>query len=298
MIVDSFLKCSNHLMGFDRLLNRNALIFAAACMLLVMVELIVPPLAYHYSVRDSDMGLWFCGGVVLAELSMFGLVTCWRYGPLQWRVLGGLAFNLLVVEIAVHSVWLCVPMSTEDMLCLMKMLFGASVFFGVTDLLVLRVSRIALVRQRPTEEQVQAEHKAAHSWQFGTVFLLSLIALSSIVALMWRQALSLNVVAYHSYRNYYAQGLPFLLLLVSFFWVLHVSLLWATLQSAVRRGMIASLLIGLLGTELIRRVEQWKNAVTLDYLNWEFSMIVLGFATLHVILGSTFRWLGWELKSC
>lgn len=53
---------------------------------------------------------------------------------------------------------------------------------------------------------------------------------------------------------------------------------------------------GAIGTELIRRVEQWKNTVSLDYLNWEFCMIVAGFLVAHVLFGGTVRWLGWELR--
>lgn len=60
---------------------------------------------------------------------------------------------------------------------------------------------------------------------------------------------------------------------------------------------IAVASIAILGTEGIRRTDEWKNGVTLHYLNWEFWMIVVGFVVAHLLIGTTIRWLGWELRT-
>jgi hypothetical protein len=149
-----------------------------------------------------------------------------------------------------------------------------------------------------TEADREQDKSTPDLMQFGTAFLLGCIALSAWMATMWQQALSSDAIAYRSFRNYANEGTPFILLLFSFFWLLHVSLLCATLQSSVRSGVTATIVIVLFGTEGIRQVQQWKNGGTLDYLNWEFTMIVAGFVTAHAVIGSTIRWLGWELRIC
>lgn len=266
--------------------------------LLLLAHLVFPPLLYHWSPRDSDMGLWFSGGLLLGELSMFGLTTRWSYGPLQWRVIFGAALAILLIQVTAITVRICGPMSRADSIVLLRMLFGVSIFFAFCDVIYFRVTRLWLVRQQPTEDQLASEGKAAQSRQFGTAFLLAVVVLSAFIALMWRYALNANEIAYRSYRSYDNQGVPFLLLLVTFFWVLHILILRAVLISPLRSGLIVTCIIAILGTESIRRIEQWKNSTTLDYLNWEFSMIVMGFLVTHAIIGATIRWLGWEMKKC
>ena len=264
--------------------------------LFLVGHVIVPPIAYFYSPRDSDMGLWFCGGIVISELGLFGLIYSLRYGEAQWRFLLGSTLNVVVILLALAASSLCAELSKEDSLVLLALLFGSSLYIGLMDLVAFKVCRLALVRQNPTPEQALSEERAASPFRFGSLFLILLTVLSSVIALTVSQSLTLRNVSYRSFRNYYNQGAPFLLLIATFFWLLHLVLLNATLRP--RKGYRILLAIGVVtfGTEIIRRAEEWKNTVKLDYLNWEFSMIVFGFVVAHVLIGTTIQWLGWELR--
>lgn len=264
--------------------------------LFLVGHVVVPPIAYFYSPRDSDMGLWFCGGILISELGLFGLIYSLRYGEAQWRFLIGAALNVLVILLALAASVQCADLSKEDSLVLIAMLFGISVFIGAFDLIAWKVWRVALGRQNPTPEQRLSEERASGRFRFGFLFLMLLTILSSVMALTVSQSLMLRNVSYRSFRNYYNQGIPFLLLIASFFWLLHQALLNATLRPWKWYRVWFAIGFATIGTEMIRRAEEWKNTVKLDYLNWEFSMIVSGFVVAHVLFGTTIQWLGWELR--
>jgi hypothetical protein len=181
---------------------------------------------------------------------------------------------------------------------LLAFCFLACIFFGSCDFIAFHRWNVWLLPRQGTVTAVAADENHRDRMQFGMAFLMGCIVLTAWIATMWQQALSSDAIAYRSFRNYANEGTPFILLLFSFFWLLHVSLLCATLQSAVRSGVIASIVLVLVGTEGIRQVQQWKNGIPLDYLNWEFSMIVAGFVIAHSVIGATIRWLGWELRFC
>ena len=271
----------------------TALAFAAA---LLLGHVLIPPIAYFYSPRDSDMGLWFCGGIVVGELGLFGLIYSLRLGEAQWRFLAGATLNVVIILLALAASFLCADVSSDDAIVLLSMLFGISVYFGALDIAAMTVLRVALVRQNPTPEQRLSEVRVGGTFRFGFLFLILLTVLAAVMALTVSQSLSLRNASYRSFRNYYNQGAPFLLLIASFFWLLHLTLFNATLRS--RKWFRALIAVGFatLGTELIRRVEEWKNSVKLDYLNWEFCMIVFGFLVANILIGTTIRWLGWELR--
>jgi len=277
--------------------QRNVLWSVLPIATLILVgHVVVPPIAYFYSPRDSDMGLWFCGGILISELGQFGLIYSLKYGEAQWRFLTGAALNVLVILLALAASVLCADLSKEDSLILISMLFGISVFFGAFDLMAWKVWRVALGRQNPTSEQLLSEERATGGFRFGFLFLMLLTVLSSVMALTVSQSLMLRNVSYRSFRNYYNQGTPFLLLIACFFWLLHLALLNATLRPWKWHRVLIAIGFATIGTEMIRRAEEWKNTVKLDYLDWEFSMIVSGFVVAHVLIGTTIQWLGWELR--
>ena len=282
----------------DKVLGRRNFLWSVfpIATLFLIGHVVVPPVAYYYSPRDSDMGLWFCGGILISELGLFGLIYSLRYGEAQWRFLLGSTLNVVVILLALAATSLCAELSKEDSLVLLALLFGTSLYIGLMDLVAFKVWRLALVRQNPTPEQTLSEELAASPFRFGTLFLILLTVLSSVIALTVSQSLTLRNVSYRSFRNYYNQGAPFLLLIASFFWLLHLALLNATLRPWKWVRVLLALGLGTIGTEMIRRVEEWKNTVKLDYLNWEFSMIVSGFVMAHVLIGTTIQWLGWELR--
>ncbi len=263
---------------------------------LLVGHVVVPPLSYFYSPRDSDMGLWFCGGIVISELGLFGLIYSLRIGEAQWRFLAGSTLNVLIILLALAASSLCAELSKEDAIVLLALLFGISLFFGVLDLVSFKFWRVALVRQNPTPEQALSEERASSPFRFGFLFLLLLTVLSSVIALTVSQSLTLRNVSYRSFRNYYNQGAPFLGLIASFFWLLHLTLINATLRPLKWISLVIPFGVATLGTELIRQVEERKNSVKLIYLNWEFCMIVFGFVVAHVLIGTTIQWLGWELR--
>ncbi len=264
--------------------------------LFLVGHVVVPPIAYFYSPRDSDMGLWFCGGILISELGLFGLIYSLRYGEGQWRFLLGSTLNVVVILLALTASSLCAELSKEDSLVLLALLFGISLYIGLLDLVAFKVWQLALVRQNPTPAQVLSEESAASPFRFGSLFLILLTVLSSVIALTVSQSLTLRNVSYRSFRNYYNQGAPFLLLIATFFWLLHLALLNATLRPWKWVRILLAVGFATLGTEMIRRVEEWKNTVKLDYLNWEFSMIVSGFVVAHILIGTTIQWLGWEMR--
>ena len=263
----------------------------------LIVHVVVPPLAAFYSPRDSDMGLWFCSGIILSELGLFGLIYMTRVGQPQWRLLVGLFVNVLFILLAFWSALLCSPMSRENAIAFLALLAGMCFFVSLLDLAVMKSLRLSLVRQNPTEEERLAERMAFGPLRFGTLFLLFVSTLSAIVALTVSQSLTFDSSSsYLPFRNYLNQGPAFLLLLATFFGLFHWLLLFSTLRPRKPMIFLGAVGFGAIGTELIRRVEQWKNTVTLDYLNWEFCMIVAGFLVAHVLFGGTVRWLGWELR--
>ena len=139
------------------LFSGSALRFSLILLLLIISHLVVPPVAYANSARDSDVGLWLCGGIVISELMMLGLIYAWRFGQPQWRLIFAASLNVLIVLVAFTAASLYSAMSKEDAVTLLFLLFGVSIYFSVLDAYVSRYFRLCLA---------SSEHKSIHCGRF------------------------------------------------------------------------------------------------------------------------------------
>lgn len=284
--------------------RRTAIICSVLTVILLVGNVVLPPIVYHSYTRDSDVGLWFMVGVFLTELSLIGCIIRWEYGQLQWRIIGAACTLLIFLVCGLSAAALVGPMSSTDGVTFLELTLSTASLFTVLDLVALSLSKFWLTRSncistcKATEVLADDESVAVGTtnFHFGFPFLFCVLTLSAFFALLLRIALDFDAVAYRDWRNYQTKGIPMLLTLGIFLWVLHLSLLLSTLQIRYRRGMIASLTLAVLGCEMLRRVEQSIRGEPLNYLDWEFSMIVCGFLTAHFVLGFLVRWFGWDLK--
>lgn len=301
--------------------KRTATLCFVLVLLLVVGNLLLPSIVASIYIRDSDVGLWFMAGVLLAELSLSGCVLRMQYGQLQWRILGAVGCSLFFVVCGFASALIVGPMSSTDGISYLQLTLSTAAIFTFLDLLILGLSKLWLVRTNSTPalhalkkernidyeedgpfrgpddsfaEGSQTEGRAR--FHFSFLFLFGMSTFVALFALLWRLSLDFEAVAYRAWRGYSDKGTPMLLVMVFFLWLLHASLLLSTLQIRWLRGMIASVLLAVFGCETLRRVEQSKSGAPLSYLDWEFCMIVGGFLTAHLVIGFTARWFGWELK--
>ncbi len=259
---------------------------------LLSANVAVPPIVFHGNVRDSDVGLWFLSGVLLAQLSSFGLISHWPIGHASHRVLIAIGGLLGLVVSAWVSVRLCGPISRADSVGYLTIFFGSALFFAACDTLWLHGCTIDN-SLKPSESC--RNDPARHRFSFGTGALFWLIGMCAIAATFVKSVLQIDQIAYRHVRSYSDRGWMILLVLGLFFWLLHATFLMSILGHRRRKWTVVWIVIAIVGTEAIRHLLQWNRSGTLDYLNWEFTMIVFGFVIAHAVTAALIRWFGWTL---
>ncbi len=262
---------------------------------------LVPPLVSDLWVRDSDVGLWFCGGLFLSQLSVPGWLSLWKVGSLEHRLLLAAAMALCCIGSAWLGFLISGPASRDDAMAFMVSVFVPPFVFWVVDYWVGRVSGLSIVLQPgipgAVGERERGEHgNAENAIDGGLTFRLrSLFAWITLVAIgvaLWKSAATMNAVAFRDIRGFLMES-PINLLVRFLFWVaVHGLVIVATLKPGVRWAwwvLIPSFAGGLEG---IRRY--FSNfSITVGYLEWDFAMLSLGFVVGQILLGLAIRSMGW-----
>jgi hypothetical protein len=267
--------------------------------LFVMVgNLVVPWFTWNSNLMGSDPAMWFYGGILLTEVSMLGGVMAWKFGVPEWRFFYGLFANLLIVFAGIVALMMCDSFSQRDGLSYLYLVLPLMTGIAVADFLVLRWRRRSLFGPiRTTADKIAAE-QANRSFQFSTKFLFGLMMLAGFLFGMVNMILRFEGTGTRPFTNYASHPLWYLMILLALFWTIHATSMQASLSDSPWGWGIVSVTVAVGGTEVIRVIESFKNSVKLDYLNWEFAMIVSGFFVAHWVLGLTLRWMGWRLKTC
>jgi hypothetical protein len=262
---------------------------------------LVPPLVSDLWVRDSDVGLWFCGGFFLSQLSVPGWLSLWKVGSLEHRLLLAAAMALCCIGSAWLGFLISGPASRDDAMAFMVSVFVPPFVFWGFDYWVGRVSGLSIVLQPgipgAVGERERGEHgNAENAIDGGLTFRLrSLFAWITLVAIgvaLWKSAATMNAVAFRDIRGFLMES-PINLLVRLLFWVaVHGLVIVATLKPGVRWAwwvLIPSFAGGLEG---IRRY--FSNfSITVGYLEWDFAMLSLGFVVGQILLGLAIRSMGW-----
>jgi len=262
---------------------------------------LVPPLVSDLWVRDSDVGLWFCGGLLLSQLSVPGWLSLWKVGSLEHRLLLAAAMALCCIGSAWLGFLISGPASRDDAMAFMVSVFVPPFVFWIVDYWVGRVSGLSIVLQPgipgAVGERERGEHgNAENAIDGGLTFRLrSLFAWITLVAIgvaLWKSAATMNAVAFRDIRGFLMES-PINLLVRLLFWVaVHGLVIVATLKPGVRWAwwvLIPSFAGGLEG---IRRY--FSNfSITVGYLEWDFAMLSLGFVVGQILLGLAIRSMGW-----
>jgi hypothetical protein len=262
---------------------------------------LVPPLVSDLWVRDSDVGLWFCGGFFLSQLSVPGWLSLWKVGSLEHRLLLAAAMALCCIGSAWLGFLISGPASRDDAMAFMVSVFVPPFVFWGFDYWVGRVSGLSIVLQPgipgAVGERERGEHgNAENAIDGGLTFRLrSLFAWITLVAIgvaLWKSAATMNAVAFRDIRGFLMES-PINLLVRLLFWgAVHGLVIVATLKPGVRWAwwvLIPSFAGGLEG---IRRY--FSNfSITVGYLEWDFAMLSLGFVVGQILLGLAIRSMGW-----
>jgi len=276
--------------------------FGLASLMFCMIgNCLVPPLVSDLWVRDSDVGLWFCGGLLLSQLSVPGWLSLWKVGSLEHRLLLAAAMALCCIGSAWLGFLISGPASRDDAMAFMVSVFVPPFVFWIVDYWVGRVSGLSIVLQPgipgAVGERERGEHgNAENAIDGGLTFRLrSLFAWITLVAIgvaLWKSAATMNAVAFRDIRGFLMES-PINLLVRLLFWVaVHGLVIVATLKPGVRWAwwvLIPSFAGGLEG---IRRY--FSNfSITVGYLEWDFAMLSLGFVVGQILLGLAIRSMGW-----
>lgn len=119
-------------------------------------------------------------------------------------------------------------------------------------------------------------------------------------------------------RSYEAFPVGYLAMLALYLWSLHTLLMATVLaesppatrpsgemiggDTSRRTGLGQGLLVVITGVvaigglEGLRRVQELLTHASLDYLNWEFAMVTLGFIVGHLVAGYFLRWRGYRIE--
>ncbi|MFN7629161.1 MAG: hypothetical protein ACK5PZ_20235 [Pirellula sp.] len=287
---------------------------------------LVPPLVSDVWVRDSDVGLWFCGGLFLSQLSVPGWLSLWRVGSSEHRLLLAAAMTLCCIGSGWIGFLISGPASRDDAIAFMVSVFVPPIVFWGVDSWAGWISGFSLVhmpcfaglgvgneQQEPRTSKMgavvqggaarvdggeNADGAACEKDQGGDGFrfrLRSLFAWITLVAIgvaLWKSAATMNAIAFRDIRGFLMEPLIYTLVRLLFLVAVHGLVVIATLKPKARWAwwvLIAGFAGGLEG---IRRNFSGFSS-TVGYLEWDFAMLSLGFLVGQILLGLAIRWMGW-----
>lgn len=274
---------------------RASLPLVGLCGSVFAANMIVPTMIANIWVRDGDTWNWFCGGILLTELSLLGMLIRLNYGRMELRVLVGVAISIGLMS----SAWIAFAwtgrIGVDDAKAFLSILYGILAVFTAADLIFLHFRKLTL------ESISQDGPHASLEVRFSLTTILSLTALAALMAFQWRYGLNRIETAYRidagyrDIRSYYSFPPGYLMLMASYLWVLHISILTAILKPKSLVSLAICILLCTFGLEGMRRAQEFWTVWKLEYLNWEFPLIVFALVVAHIIVGYTVRCLGWEL---
>lgn len=281
--------------------------------ILFCLNVYVPRIIWEDDLRDSDTALWFLGGMLLTEITIMGWLFALRLGRPEWRLLAGLYLSLLFLFAGLLSIAQLGPLSRSDVIGYYLLQLGCIAGFALGDFLLVRFTKTCILKRTTLPNRVSnaffsQESQAFRSikghdvdppFQFSVLFIMGLTLWVACVLLLYRYSLQFSGISFRLYRVYSDKhSIVHLAGLLSFFWLLHCGVIWTVLGNRVKGGLFGLILFIVAGMELIRLFESRIVGAELNYEEWEFSLIVAGFITGHVLIGTTLKWLGWELARC
>jgi hypothetical protein len=279
---------------------RPALIAIVVGLLALITNIVIPVSILSIWPRDGDTGCWYCGGVLLAQLSVLGILGRWNFssawlGRFEWRLLLGATIAFLCILSAWISFSLTGPVGADDSVAFLSLVGFAVIGFGVADMIYLTATHRYIERVRSDDSTVTSRKLV--EVRFGLGSMLAWTTLSAIVMCLWRVGLLSSEVSQRDIRSYYAFPVPYQLMLAIYLWAIHIAMLHATMGNRTSRSIWIAIALCTFGLEAMRRSQEYWTVWKLDYLNWEFALIVFGFVTAHVVAGCTASWFGWCLHT-
>ncbi|MFO0011708.1 MAG: hypothetical protein ACK553_03115 [Planctomycetota bacterium] len=268
-------------------------VFTVLC---VVANCFLPPLILEWWIRDADVGLWFCGGLLLTELSLPGWLSYFRIGNYSTRLFVGSVFCLICIVSAWGGFLMTGPADQADAIAFLAGVFVPTAVLVGVDLFAVRSSSCRLVHRVEDSDVNEPVDPGTAEWSFGLANLFGWVILVAIAAGLWSSALRMNAIAYRDVRFYLSDSMYYNVAKLGWFVMLHLGIIYGTL-SRDNRWVLAWLIPGvILGLEMMRRLQFYSTGTMPIYLEWDFAMLSLGFVAGHGMLGLGLRFLGWSLR--
>lgn len=268
-------------------------VFTVLC---VVANCFLPPLILEWWIRDADVGLWFCGGLLLTELSLPGWLSYFRIGNYSTRLFVGSVFCLICIVSAWGGFLMTGPADQADTIAFLAGVFVPTAVLVGVDLFAVRSSSCRLVHRVEDSDFNEPVDPGTAEWSFGLANLFGWVILVAIAAGLWSSALRMNAIAYRDVRFYLSDSMYYNVAKLGWFVMLHLGIIYGTL-SRDNRWVLAWLIPGvILGLEMMRRLQFYSTGTMPIYLEWDFAMLSLGFVAGHGMLGLGLRFLGWSLR--
>lgn len=257
---------------------------------------LVPPIILEGWIRDADVGLWFCGGLLLTQLSLPGWLSYFRFGTLSSRLLVGSVFSLVCIVSAWGGFLMTGPVNQTDAIAFLTGVFVPMLVLVGVDLFAVRSSQCRIVHGLDGQTAWTQDLSTGGEWSFGLANLFGWVIVVAIAAGLWSYGLRMNATAYRDVRFYLSDTAYHNLAKLGWFVLLHLGIVYGTLSRDNRWVWSWLLPGGILGLEFMRRVQFYSTGTMPIYLEWDFAMLTLGFVVGHGVLGLGLRFLGWSLR--
>lgn len=254
-------------------------------------NLFLPPLISEWWVRDADVGLWFCAGLLMTQLAIPGWLCYFRIATISTRLMIGSVFAIVCIYAAWGGFMLTGPASRADAMAFLIGVFVPVIAFVGVDLFAVRQSQCRIVHRSFAMNTPQMGE-----WSFGLASLFGWVVVAACVAGLWSYGLRMNAIAYRDVRGYFFDAPYLSFAKLAWFMLLHLGAMFATLSQDSRWVWAWLLPCGFLGLEGMRRLQFYSSGTVPIYLEWDFAMLAMGFVTGQFLLGAGLRFLGWTLR--
>jgi hypothetical protein len=266
----------------------SGVLFTVAC---AAGNLFLPPLIQEWWVRDADVGLWFCAGLLMTQLSIPGWLCYFRVATISTRMLIGSVFALICIFSAWGGFLMSGPVSRADAMAFLMGVFVPVVAFTGLDLFAVRQSKC-----RISHDTSVIDDGRKGEWSFGLASLFGWVVVAACASGLWSYGIRMNAIAYRDVRGYFMDAPYLTMAKLAWFIVLHFGAMFVTLSKDGRWAWAWFLPCVILGLEGMRRLQFYSSGTVPIYLEWDFAMLTLGFVAGQFLLGSGLRFLGWTLR--
>jgi len=280
----------------------SAILLTVAC---VVGNLFIPTLLLDWWVRDADVGLWFCVGLFLTQLSIPGWLTLLHWGRVEWRLLAGGVLAMICILSAWGGFLMSGPVSQADALMFMVGVFVPPVCLVALDLLWIGMTGFRIAPQIVPETPWGAVSPSSptpeamgdrHEWTFGLASLFGWVVLVAMAATLWKHAANMNAIAFRDVRVLVGDSAAYAVTRLAFLGFLHVGSIFGTLAQDKRKAWACLLPGFFLGLEGMRRLVFVVSGSAPPYLEWDFALLAVGFFVGHLLLGTLLNYLGLSLQ--